>query len=71
MVARKKAFAPIKKQKAVEQVAEALRNAILDGSIQPGDLLPSERRLAEDVGGLSDRDAALASRAGASARPGC
>ncbi len=43
-------FVPIKKRRAVEQVAEALRNAILDGHIEPGQTLPSERHLAEQFG---------------------
>jgi fatty acid metabolism transcriptional regulator FadR len=39
-------FAPIKKQRIGEQVADALRESILRGEFLPGDPLPSERELA-------------------------
>ncbi|MCD6498042.1 MAG: FadR family transcriptional regulator [Deltaproteobacteria bacterium] len=39
-------FQPIKKTKAVEQVAEAIRTFILEGGLVPGQKLPSERDLA-------------------------
>ncbi len=42
------AFAPVKRLKVAEQVASALRDAILGGDLQPGDPLPSERDLATE-----------------------
>jgi DNA-binding FadR family transcriptional regulator len=39
-------FAPIKKRRLGERVAEAIRDAILGGEFLPGDPLPSERVLA-------------------------
>jgi DNA-binding FadR family transcriptional regulator len=39
-------FAPIQKTRIAEQVADAIREAILTGGYQPGDALPSERELA-------------------------
>ena len=41
-----KEFAPIKKIKASEQVADMLRRHILGGNVIPGEKLPSERTLA-------------------------
>jgi DNA-binding FadR family transcriptional regulator len=43
-------FEPIRKQKAAEQVADALRDAIVSGELAEGDPLPSERDLAEQFG---------------------
>ncbi|MEO3826406.1 GntR family transcriptional regulator [Actinomadura sp. B10D3] len=40
-------FAPIPSDRLHERVAQQLRNAILDGSYQPGDRLPSERELTD------------------------
>lgn len=39
-------FAPVKKQKIADQVAEAIRQAIIDGAFGVGHSLPSERELA-------------------------
>lgn len=44
------AFEPIKKQKIAEQVAGAIRKAIVRGHYKPGDNLPSERDLAGQFG---------------------
>ncbi len=41
------AFKPVRKQKVAEQIAERIREAILGGSYDPGQALPSERDLAE------------------------
>lgn len=43
-------FEPIKKQRVPEQVADAIREAILSGRYRPGDPLPSERDLASTFG---------------------
>jgi GntR family transcriptional regulator, transcriptional repressor for pyruvate dehydrogenase complex len=43
-------FAPVKKQKVSEQVAESIRDAIVTGQMQPSESLPSERELAESFG---------------------
>ena len=43
-------FAPVKKTKVSEQVAESIRDAIVTGQMQPSDSLPSERELAESFG---------------------
>ncbi len=43
-------FEPIKKQRVAEQVANAIREAILSGRYNPGDPLPSERELASTFG---------------------
>ncbi len=43
-------FSKIRRPTTVDLVAEALRNAILDGSLQPGDRLPGERELADRFG---------------------
>lgn len=43
-------FEPIKKQRVAEQVADAIREAILSGRYRPGDPLPSERDLAATFG---------------------
>ncbi len=40
-------FRPIRRLKAAEQVAQRLRDAILQGRFKPGERLPSERHLAE------------------------
>ncbi len=39
-------FSPVKRLKVAEQVAGTIRDAILGGSYNPGDTLPSERELA-------------------------
>lgn len=43
-------FAPIRKTSASAQVAESIRDAVLEGSFHPGDPLPSERELAGSFG---------------------
>jgi len=43
-------FAPVKKYKVSEQVAESIRDAIVSGQVQPSESLPSERELAERFG---------------------
>ena len=43
-------FAPIKRLRIAEQIAEHIRDAILGGSFSPGDSLPSERDLADQFG---------------------
>jgi DNA-binding FadR family transcriptional regulator len=43
-------FAPVKKHKVSEQVAESIRDAIVTGQVQPSESLPSERELAEKFG---------------------
>lgn len=43
-------FAPVKRLKLAEQVAQSIRDAILQGQLSPGDVLPSERTLAEEFG---------------------
>ena len=40
-------FEPIEKKRIAVQVAEAIREAILGGELEPGDELPSERKLAQ------------------------
>lgn len=39
----------MKKQRIAAQIAEQLETMIVDGSLQPGDRLPSERKLAEQM----------------------
>ncbi len=43
-------FSPIQRLKIADQVAHALRDAILGGRYEPGDPLPSERSLADQFG---------------------
>lgn len=43
-------FTPIQRVRLVEQVASAIRDAILGGTYVEGDDLPSERRMAEQFG---------------------
>ena len=43
-------FAPIKKVKVSAQVAGSIRDAIVGGDYQPGDTLPPERDLADQLG---------------------
>jgi DNA-binding FadR family transcriptional regulator len=43
-------FAPIKRLRIAEQVAEHIRDAILGGNYSPGDPLPSERDMADQFG---------------------
>jgi GntR family transcriptional repressor for pyruvate dehydrogenase complex len=43
-------FAPVKKQKVSQQVAESIRDAIVSGHVRPSESLPSERELAERFG---------------------
>ncbi|HJN75910.1 MAG TPA: FadR/GntR family transcriptional regulator [Myxococcota bacterium] len=43
-------FAPIRKRKLGEQIAESIRDAILGGELTAGESLPSERRLADRFG---------------------
>jgi GntR family transcriptional regulator, transcriptional repressor for pyruvate dehydrogenase complex len=43
-------FAPVKKQKVSDQVAESIRDAIVTGQVRPSESLPSERELAERFG---------------------
>ncbi len=54
-------FKPVRKQKVAEQIAESIREAILGGSFDPGQSLPSERDLAEQfaVNRSSVREAML------------
>lgn len=40
-------FAPVKRLKVAEQIAAAIRDAIVGGNYDPGDKLPSERDLAD------------------------
>lgn len=44
------AFTKVRRQRLAEQVADAIRQAILDGSFGPGDALPSERELTQRFG---------------------
>jgi GntR family transcriptional repressor for pyruvate dehydrogenase complex len=39
-------FAPVKRRKVAEQIADTIRDAILGGELDPGESLPSERDLA-------------------------
>ncbi len=41
---------PVSRKNLSEQVADSIRDAILDGSLSPGDRLPPERKLAERFG---------------------
>ena len=41
---------PVGKQRVAEEIVEQLRGLILKGSFAPGDKLPPERRLAEELG---------------------
>lgn len=43
-------FAPVSRARVADQVAEAVRQAILGGAYRPGDALPPERDLAEQFG---------------------
>src|SRR5437763_5227517 len=43
-------FRPVGKQRVAEEIVEQLRGLILKGSYAPGDKLPPERRLAEELG---------------------
>ena len=43
-------FAPVNRARVAVEVAEAVRDVILAGSLQPGDALPPERDLAEQFG---------------------
>ena len=43
-------FARLRKVRAYEQVADAIRDQILTGDLKPGDRLPSERELAAQFG---------------------
>ncbi len=43
-------FQPVQRLKIAPQVAQAIRDAILQGQFQPGESLPSERHLAEEFG---------------------
>jgi GntR family transcriptional regulator, transcriptional repressor for pyruvate dehydrogenase complex len=43
-------FSPIRRRKIADQVAESIRDAILGGSLDTGEKLPSERALAERFG---------------------
>lgn len=42
-------FPPVRRLKVAEQIADTLRDAILTGRFGPGDPLPSERELAEQL----------------------
>lgn len=42
-------FNPVRKVTAARQVAEAIRREVVDGALQPGDALPSERELARQM----------------------
>jgi fatty acid metabolism transcriptional regulator FadR len=44
------ALAPVKKVKISAQVANSIREAIVGGEFQPGESLPAERELAEQLG---------------------
>src|SRR4051812_37420983 len=41
---------PVGKQRVAEEIVEQLRGLILKGSFSPGDKLPPERKLAEELG---------------------
>src|SRR2546426_11618877 len=41
---------PVGKQRVAEEIVEQLRSPILKGSFAPGDKLPPERKLAEELG---------------------
>jgi DNA-binding FadR family transcriptional regulator len=41
------AYKPLRKSRLYEQVVEQIQQSIIDGKLQPGDRLPSERELAE------------------------
>ncbi|MBW2524146.1 MAG: FadR family transcriptional regulator [Deltaproteobacteria bacterium] len=43
------AFAPVRKVTAAIQVAEAIRQQVVDGTLAPGEALPSERELARQM----------------------
>lgn len=43
------AFAPVRKVTAAIQVAEAIRTQVIEGTLAPGDTLPSERELARQM----------------------
>lgn len=43
-------FGPIERSTLHERIVEKIRMMIDDGSLKPGDLLPSERQLASDMG---------------------
>ena len=54
-------FKPVRRLKVAEQIAESIREAILGGSLDPGENLPSERDLANqfEVNRSSIREAML------------
>jgi len=54
-------FKPVRRLKVAEQIAESIREAILGGSLDPGENLPSERELASqfEVNRSSVREAML------------
>ncbi|HEY9279792.1 MAG TPA: winged helix-turn-helix domain-containing protein, partial [Eoetvoesiella sp.] len=47
---RQPTFAPIKAKRAFEQVCEQIRREVAAGTLRPGDRLPPERELAEQLG---------------------
>ncbi|MCZ7671106.1 MAG: winged helix-turn-helix domain-containing protein [Chloroflexi bacterium] len=50
-MSQKKPFSqPVKKQTLAEQVAESLKESILNGDFVPGEALPTEPELAEAFG---------------------
>ncbi len=56
---KKLKYAPLKKKRLYEEVAEQLKQTIFNGDLEPGDQLPSERELSEmfDVGRPTIREA--------------
>lgn len=56
---KKLKYAPLRKKRLYEEVADQLKKTIFKGDLEPGDQLPSERELAEmfDVGRPTIREA--------------
>ncbi|HEY9280152.1 MAG TPA: winged helix-turn-helix domain-containing protein, partial [Eoetvoesiella sp.] len=47
---RRPSFSPIRPQRAFEEVCEQIRREVAAGTLRPGDRLPPERELAEQLG---------------------
>ena len=43
-------FKPVKTKKVYEEIVEQIKQLIVDGKLQPGDKISSERELAETLG---------------------
>jgi len=43
-------FLSVKPNRVSHQIAEQIRNLILEGKLKPGDKLPSERELSKSIG---------------------